>query len=125
MEGFHSYWCGPGAPWLFPDPKGGHVAPHFLSASIAKRARRHVGILITAHQFRHLAAELYLQEDPTGLGVVSQHLGHRKLDTTRKFYAREQSRVATARYHDVLMRRRAKAPPAARMDKTRPAGEAK
>jgi integrase len=124
LEGFHSYWCGPGAPWLFPDPKGGHVAPHFLSASIAKRARRHVGARITAHQYRHLMVELYLQEDPTGLGVVSQHLGHRKLDTTRKFYAREQSRIATARYHDVLVRRRAKALPAARAA-SKPAGEPK
>ena len=54
------------------------------------------------HQFRHLAAELYLREDPNGLGLVSQHLGHRDLNTTRRYYAREQTRVATQRYHEVL-----------------------
>jgi hypothetical protein len=37
---------------------------------------------------------------------VSQHLGHRKLDTTRCYYAREQTRIATQRYHDVLTRKR-------------------
>lgn len=100
------YWCGPGTPWLFPAKGGGHVDPHFLSAYIAKRARRYIGVPITAHQFRHLAAELYLKEDPTGLGVVSQHLGHRKFDTTRSYYAREQSRIATRRYHDVLIKKR-------------------
>jgi integrase len=81
------------------------------SASIAKRARRYVGVRITAHQFRHLAAELYLREDPSGLAIISQHLGHRDLNTTRRFYAREQTRIATARYHDVLTKQRAAAPP--------------
>ena len=104
----HQYWCGPGSPWLFPDRRGGHVDPHFLSAQVARRARQYVGVPITCHQFRHLAAELYLQQDPTGIGVVSQHLGHRKFDTTRKYYAREQTRIATQRYHEVLTRRRAK-----------------
>ena len=47
--------------------------------SLAERARRHVGVAITCHQFRDLAAEIYLREDPTGLGVVSEHLGHRRL----------------------------------------------
>jgi integrase len=110
----HGYWCGSGSPWLFPKRRGGHVDPHFLSAQIARRTRQYVGVPITCHQFRHLAAELYLQQDPTGIGVVSQHLGHRKFDTTKTYYAREQTRVATQRYQEVLTRRRAKASSAAR-----------
>ena len=102
-------WCGPGAPWLFPDKQGGHVDPVLLSRNIARRAHRYVGIRITAHQFPHLSAELYLQADPAGLGVVSQHLGHRNFNTARNFYAREQTRVATQRYHEVLAERRAQA----------------
>lgn len=66
---------------------------------------------IGSHQFRHLTAELYLREDPNGLGIVSQHLGHRDLNTTRRFYAREQTRIATARHHDVLAKQRAASPP--------------
>lgn len=102
-------WCGPGAPWLFPDKQGGQVDPILLSRNIARRAHRYVGARITPHQFRHLAAELYFQADPMGLGVVSQHLGHRKFDTTRKYYAREQTRVATQRYHELLARKCAQA----------------
>jgi integrase len=100
------FWAGPGVPWLFPARHGGHVDGRFLSESIARRARRHVGSPITAHQFRHLAAEIYLREDPNGIGIVSQHLGHRDLNTTRGFYAREQTRIATQRYHEVLTRKR-------------------
>ena len=52
---------------------------------------------------------LGLWTHPLELGVVSQHLGHRKLDTTRTYYALEQTRVATERFHQVLARKRAKA----------------
>jgi hypothetical protein len=55
-----------------------------------------------------IAAELYLREDPGGIGIVTQHLGHRDANTARIYYAREQSRIATQRYHDVLVCRRAK-----------------
>lgn len=103
------HWCCPGALWLFPAQNGGHVDPILLSRNIARRAHRFVGARITPHQFRHLSAELYLQADPMGLGVVSQHLGHRKFDTTRKYYAREQTRVATQKYHELLARKRAQA----------------
>jgi integrase len=106
---WHPTWCGP-SPWLFPARGGGHVDQRFLSESIAQRARRYVGVPITAHQFRHITAELYLREDPNGIAIVGQHLGHRDLNTTRLFYAREQSRIATQRYHEVLTRKRAQVP---------------
>ena len=104
-------WCGHGSPWLLPDQNGGHVKGKVLSASIAKRARRHVGVRITAHQYRHVAAELYLREDPNGIGIISQHLGHRDLNTTKRFYAQPQTRIATQRYHQVLAKRRSAPPP--------------
>jgi integrase len=174
----HGYWCGARVPWLFPARKGGHLDPHFLSAQVARRARQYVRAPITGHHFRHLCAELYLQEgpnpgsgssagisatgsstrrgstmrgnrlgsrasstigcspgggqvpglriidqdlwdlgaelflrtDPGGIAIVAQHLGHRDLDTTRRFYAREQTRIATERYHAVLIRERAAVP---------------
>jgi integrase len=110
LQNRHAHWCGPGSPWLFPAAQGGHVDRRYLSESIATRAYRYVGVRITAHQFRHLAAELYLRTDPGGIAIVAQHLGHRDLNTTRHFYAREQSRIATERYHDVLIRKRAAVP---------------
>jgi integrase len=98
--------CEPGSRWLFPKAGGGHIHSAHLSNSIAKRTRRSVGARITAHQFRHLAAELYLREEPNGLGVVSQHLGHKDYNTTRRYYAREQTRLASQRYHEILLEKR-------------------
>jgi integrase len=117
-------WCGHGVPWLLPERHGGHVDRKVLSESIAKRARRYVGVRITAHQHRHVCAELVLREDPNAIAIVSQHLGHRDLTTTRRFYAREQTRIATARYHEVLVKARSAAPPRrrrSRKPKSKPA----
>ena len=111
LADWHHRWSGHGVPWLLPDQNGGHVKGKLLSASIAKRSHRYVGVRITAHQFRHQAADLYLREDHNGIGIVSQHLGHRDLNTTRRFYAREQTRIATQRYHEVLTKQRAAVPP--------------
>jgi hypothetical protein len=67
IEDYLALWqhrgCGHGVPWLFPERDGGHIDRKVLSESIAKRARRYVGARITAHQFRHLAAKLYLRVD--------------------------------------------------------------
>lgn len=97
--------------WLFPDQNGGHVDRKVSSESIAKRARRYVGARITAHQYRHVCAELVLREDPNAIGIVSQHLGHRDLNTTKRFYAQPQTRIATQHYHQVLAKRRSAPPP--------------
>jgi integrase len=66
---------------------------------------------------------MVLREDPNALGLVSQHLGHRDLNTTRRYYAREQTRVATQRYHEVLERQRAKASSPARARGRTPSGK--
>lgn len=105
-EGFADKWIS----LTLPAKDGRHVDGRFLSESIARRAHRFVGVAITCHHFRHLAAELYLREDSNGLGIVSQHLGHRDFNTTRRFYAREQTRIATQRYHAVLTRKRQAVP---------------
>lgn len=115
---WHGHWSGPASPWLFPAAHGGHVDGRYLSSSVAKRARQYVGVEVTCHQFRHLTAELFMRENPDGIGIVSQHLGHRDLNTTRRYYAREQTRIATARYHDVLRRRRESATPPIRIRKS-------
>ena len=106
--------CCPGSPWLFLAAGGGYVGSAHLSNSISKRTLRYVGARVTAHQFRHLMAELYLREDPNGLGVVSQHLAHKNCNTTRRYYAREQTQLAAERYHEVLMGKRAAAIPSSR-----------
>ena len=86
---------GPVVPLALPPQQWSARQRHHLSNMMAVRTRKQLGVRITCHQFRHLTAELYLQHDPNGLGIVSQHLGHRDFSTTRQYYAREQTRLAT------------------------------
>ena len=51
-------------------------------------------IHVTPHQFRHLAGELILRENPGAYGLVQQVLGHINLKTTMNFYAADHSRDA-------------------------------
>ncbi|WP_048710742.1 tyrosine-type recombinase/integrase [Microvirga massiliensis] len=73
-----------------------------LSWLIERTIRRHMGFKMTAHQFRHLAAKVILDEDPGAYPLVSQHLGHTNLKTAMAFYAELNTRRA-ARHHAKLL----------------------
>jgi integrase len=50
--------------WLFPGELGGHKTKGTLSGQIIDRIIKELGIRVTPHQFRHLAAALILEKDP-------------------------------------------------------------
>ncbi|MCF1709454.1 site-specific integrase [Tabrizicola sp. J26] len=88
--------------WLFPNSAGGPMDMKLISSSIATKAKAELGVPITAHQFRHLAASMFVMENPEKIGVASDHLGHKSVDTTRRFYVRNQQRNATRLYQEKL-----------------------
>ena len=53
-----------------------------LSSEVTKAIGRHVGVHMTPHQFRHLAAALYLDARPEDFETVRQILGHSYGKTT-------------------------------------------
>src|SRR5262245_14449334 len=61
--------------------------------------KRHAGIVVTPHQFRHLSAKIVLDGDPGGFETVKQFLGHKSLKTTVGAYAGIDSRRAARRHH--------------------------
>lgn len=71
-------------PYLFPRGDGGPIDGGQLTTDIGNKIERELGERITMHQFRHIGADLYMREHPDGLGVISEHLGHRDQRTTRK-----------------------------------------
>ncbi len=57
---------------------------------------------MTPHQFRHLAAKLYLDRHPDGFETVRRLLGHKSIETTMRFYRELESALATKRYGEFV-----------------------
>jgi integrase len=90
--------------WLFLNFKGEKVREEALRDGITKAIKRELGIDMTPHQFRHLAAAIALDAHPGGIGLVRDLLGHRNLKTTSNFYAGMRSREAAREYDRLLSR---------------------
>jgi integrase len=72
--------------WLFPGGELPSKDPRTLSEQISERIQKALGFSITAHQFRHAAAALWLKHHPGDYETVRRMLGHRNLQTTMNFY---------------------------------------
>jgi integrase len=90
--------------WLFVNTKGEKVREEALRDGITKAIKRELGIDMTPHQFRHLAAAIALDAYPGRIGLVRDLLGHRNLKTTTNFYAGMRSREAAREYDRLLSR---------------------
>jgi integrase len=53
-----------------------------LALAIVKTVRRRLGVRLSPHQFRHIAAKIYLDQNPGGFELTRQFLGHKHLKTT-------------------------------------------
>jgi integrase len=73
-------------PWLFPGGFDGHKAKGTLSGQIIELITKALGIRVTPHQFRHLAAAFILEKDPANYEFVRRVLGHKNLQTTINYY---------------------------------------
>jgi len=91
--------------WFFPG-EGGHKHESTLSGQIVKAIHKFTGLTLTVHVFRHLAAKLYLDENPGDYETVRRLLGHRSIATTINFYTEFETIAAFKRYDDVIQRHR-------------------
>jgi integrase len=83
---FRPRLCRTDNPWLFPGERDGHKTKGTLSGQIIKCIVKELGIRVTPHQFRHLAAAFILERDPANYELVRRVLGHKNLQTTINFY---------------------------------------
>lgn len=93
-------------PWLFPAADGSCINPKTMAYAISAQSKRVLGVTITPHQFRHISVELFLMDHPDALFTISQHLGHRDVNTTRRYYARPKQRQASQHFQENVLRRR-------------------
>jgi len=89
---------------LFVSVKGKPRKLSTLRVAIQRTVLRRVGLKITPHQFRHLAAKVHLDANPGAYEVVRQFLGHTTLKSTTRFYAGPDTRRA-GRAHAELIRK--------------------
>lgn len=92
--------------WLFVRMNGERVSDGALRDGITKAVQRELGVPITPHQFRHLAAAIVLDARPGAIGLVRDLLGHRNIKTTVAFYAGMRTRQAGREYDRILAQNR-------------------
>jgi integrase len=81
---------------LFVQPGGKRRGRSGLSSQITEAIHRHVGVHMTPHQFRHLAAALYLDARPEDFETVRQILGHSYGKTTLIYAGLSSERASKA-----------------------------
>jgi integrase len=75
-----------------------------VTVAIERTVLRQLGLKLTPHQFRHLAAKIRLDEDPNAYELVKQLLGQKNIKTTTNFYAGPDTRRAGRAHADLVMK---------------------
>jgi len=90
-------------PWLFPAANGQQKRSSAMSGDIQRLMREHIGFAINPHSFRHVAARLFLTAHPGRYSTVQLLLGHRKLETTVKYYTEIEAEEAFKHFDAMLL----------------------
>jgi hypothetical protein len=89
---------------LFPGTSGEPKTASMFSGQITDRIEAATGLRITAHQFRHAAAAIYLRHHPGAYEVVRRLLGHRNIQTTINFYCGLETTQANQEFGKIIRR---------------------
>ena len=77
-----------------------------IKVAIERTVLRHLGVKMTPHQFRHLAAKIELDGNPGAYELVRQLLGHKNLKTTVNNYCGLDTKRAGRAHADLIMKLR-------------------
>lgn len=88
---------------LFPAKNGASKKPNTMSSAVQKLLLKRLGFAVNPHSFRHVAAMLFLSVHPGGYAQVQLLLGHRKLETTIKYYCELKAEDAFKHFDEVLL----------------------
>jgi len=77
-----------------------------IKIAIERTVLRRLGVKLTPHQFRHLAAKFALDANPGAYELVRQLLAHKNLKTTTNFYAGLDTRRAGRAHANLIMKLR-------------------
>ena len=91
--------------WLFPGRSTDHKEKIGFSTQIVDQVEKAAGMRVTVHQYRHAAAAMLLKHRPGEYELVRQLLGHKSVETTKRFYLDLETTVASEIYTDILHRK--------------------
>ncbi|HYF53365.1 MAG TPA: site-specific integrase, partial [Salinarimonas sp.] len=89
-------------PYLFPGQDGGPKSDGAMRACVSEPIRKHTGLTMSPHLFRHVIAKIVVERDPTLYVAVSRHLGHKSINTTLGSYLGTETRAASRHLHRIL-----------------------
>ena len=89
-------------PWLFPGITGGPRSYSAMRDAVGRPLRRHAGIEISPHLFRHIIAKIIAERSPEHLHDVSRMLGHKSMRTTYSAYLGTEGPAASRRIARLL-----------------------
>ncbi|WP_297972585.1 tyrosine-type recombinase/integrase [uncultured Amaricoccus sp.] len=87
---------------LFPARRSHDGSCSTLTKRLIDEVHRRVGIRIHPHLYRHIVGWIWLRKDPNALPAVQKLLGHKRLETTMKFYAELDETLALQQWADHL-----------------------
>ena len=102
VERYRSLHCSHPSAWLFPRQDGSHWSTTQACTDLKDIVARSLGVDVTPHLMRSLAGKIILDAQPGAIATVQQLLGHKRLDTTLRFYARLDPQKARANYQQLL-----------------------
>jgi integrase len=94
------------SPWLFPARSGGSKPPGPFGTQLSDAIKRATGLKVNVHLFRHLAAQLILQDSPGAYELVRLLLGHKSTATTTTYYCGSEQKAAFKHYDSIIDKHR-------------------
>ncbi len=110
LDRFHGLLAPPGCKMLFPSADSGHKRETVMSHQIKTYLASRCGIDMSAHTFRHLAANLLLDACPGAYGLPRMLLGHKHMSTTVTTYCGTEFKKAFQLHDANIAQLRAKGP---------------
>jgi integrase len=94
------------SPWLFPNAAGRQRHIVGFGRQISAVIKRHTGLKVHPHLFRHFSVKLILESRPEGFETARLTLGHKSLRTTMRAYSEGKTTAAHKTYEALIEARR-------------------
>ena len=73
-----------------------------MRAAVSEPLKKHCGLTVSPHLYRHVAAKIIVERDPSMYTAVSRHLGHCSMSTMLASYLGTETRAAGRRLNRIL-----------------------